>query len=55
MTEFSRVTGNKVNIQKLIAFMQTSHEQSDNEQNVMKVVQNLYCDNYKVLWKETKD
>jgi len=31
-----------------------SHEQSNSEQNVTEVVQNLYCDNYKISWKEIK-
>ena len=65
ISEFGKVVGYKVNIQKLMAFFYTNNEISETEPrkkipikyvgiNLTKEVKDLYSENYRTLKKEIK-
>ena len=52
MSEFSKVTGYKINRQKSVAFLHNNNELSERESKEMKA---LCSENYKTLKKEIED
>ena len=70
INEFGKVTGYKINTQKLMAFLYTTNERSEREAipftitskrikylgvNIPKETKDLYSENYKTLMKEIKE